>query len=156
MSYRDRQGGLASDGSPTFSNQQDLEADDAAIVSMQEAWGCEIHRFGVLSPIDFFATRHGRLSAVIEHKSRSHDSTRFPTVFLNVRKWLSLQLAHVGLGVPALFVVTFTDGMKWIDLAHVDATRAKIGGCASQVKARSDVEPVIEVVVSSMSGMRRP
>lgn len=71
-------------------------------------------------------------------------------MFLNVRKWLSLQFARTGLGVPAVFVVRWTDCVKWIDVSAIDASKFKIGGCNRIVKSRNDIEPVIEVSVSAM------
>ena len=50
--------------------------------------------------VDFFALRDGMLVGVLELKSRSHTSTTYSTVFLNVRKWGSLMLYHLG-GCPA-------------------------------------------------------
>jgi hypothetical protein len=89
---------------------------------------------------------------VLELKSRTHASDRYPTVFLNVRKWLALNLAAVGLGVPALFVVRFTDDVRWVRIGAV-AGAVRIAGCRSIVKATSDIEPVIQVPVPDMQAL---
>ena len=104
----------------------------------------------MLAPLDFFATRHGRFVSVIEVKCRSHASDTYPTVFLNVRKWLALGLAQVGLGVRALFVVEFTDQIKFIRWDAVGADKVRIGGCSTRVTSHADIEPVIEVEVEQM------
>ena len=85
-----------------------------------------------------------------ELKTRSHSSSQYRTVFLNVRKWLALLMAENGLGVPSVFVVRFTDCVKWIKIADIDGTKIRIGGCKQIVKSRNDIEPVIEVPVRSM------
>lgn len=151
MSYRDRKGGTAADGSPIFATLADTAAEDRVAAALAVSWRCELHRFGALAPIDWWAARHGRVVALVEVKSRSHTADRFSTVYLNVRKWLSLQLAAVGLGVPSFFVVAFSGGdVRWVDIATVDATRVVIGGCSHRVKSRGDVEPVIEVPISTL------
>jgi hypothetical protein len=148
--YYARQAATHLDGSPIFKTADDErnERDVAAVV--EAVWRCELHSFGRLSPVDWYATRAGRLVGVLELKSRTHPHDRYGTVFLNVRKWLALVLAATGLGCPAVFAVKFTDHTRWIDVADVDIRNARIGGCRTVVKARSDVEPVIEVPVSAM------
>ena len=90
------------------------------------------------------------LVGVLELKSRSHASTTYSTVFLNVRKWGSLMLYHLGLGCPALFVVRFTDEYRWINVLEIDASHMKMGGTKHLVKSHTDIEPVILVPVSLM------
>src|SRR6188472_4237947 len=109
--YYDRQTATHIDGSPIFATQQDKSAEDAVAAIAEGVWGCQIRRFGALSPVDWFATRDGRVVGVLEVKSRSHAAAKYETVFLNVRKWLALTLASVGMGVPALYLVQFTDGV---------------------------------------------
>jgi hypothetical protein len=103
-----------------------------------------------LAPVDWYALRHARIVGVAELKSRTHSSFQYPTVFLNVRKWLALQIASIGMGVPGLFVVRFTDGIAWIPIADIDPRRMILGGCSRVVKAESDIEPVIEVLIATM------
>lgn len=95
--------------------------------------------------------RHGRLAGVLELKQRSHESTKYDTVYLNVRKWLALQLASVGLKCPGIFVARFTDGLFWIPVQDIDASKVSISGCARVNKSRADVEPMIEVQISKMT-----
>lgn len=83
-------------------------------------------------------------------KTRSHSADRFLTVFLNVRKWLALSLAEAGLGVPALYIVSFADEQRYIRVNEINASQMRVGGCRRVVKASSDIEPVIEVPVNAM------
>lgn len=150
MSYYARTTAMNSDGTPLFATRNDAAAEDETARLVEQTWGAELHRFGPLAPIDYYAIRHGRLVGLLELKTRSHASTKFPTVFLNVRKWLALRMASMGMGVPAVFVARFEDGARWIDVEDVDASTARMGGCLRVVKAASDVEPVIEVPVAEM------
>ena len=153
-SYYDRSTRTHVDGSPMFASKQDQATEHEVASMLEHAWHCEMRAFGPLSPIDYYALRDGRLVAVVEIKTRSHDAERYPTVFLNVRKWLALSLGQLGLGVPALYVVRFTDGIRWIRVDKIDAKMTNIGGCRSIVKAASDIEPVIHVPVDAMGCLR--
>lgn len=148
--YRDRSGAANSDGTPLHANDYDLAAETEVRAVIEREWNCALHHFGRLCPVDFYAIRDGRLVGLVEVKSRSHASDKFPTVFLNVRKWLALSMAQSGLGVPAMFVVRFTDGVRFIPVGEVNASAVRIGGVAAVVKSHSDVEPVIEVPVEDM------
>jgi hypothetical protein len=150
MPYDERTARPNSDGSPLFASDCDRANQERVRVAVEAAWGCELRYFGDLCPLDFYALRDGRMVGIVEVKSRSHDSGHFPTVYLNVRKWLALLMAEVGLGVPAVFVVSFADGIRFIRAAEVDARQLKIGGTAQIVKSHSDIEPVILVPVSAM------
>lgn len=116
-------------------------------------WSCEFHPFGALAAIDWWMSRHGRIVGVGEIKTRSHAVEQYPTVFLNVRKWLALMLASNGLNVTALFIVRFSDGLRYLPVAEVDASALRVGGCKQRVKSVSDVEPVIEIPVAGMRGL---
>jgi hypothetical protein len=150
LDYYAREAEPVGDGTLSFATLQDERNEADAARLLEAHWKCELHLFGKLSPIDWYATRHGRIVAVAELKTRTHPSGRFPTVFLNVRKWLALSLAETGLGVPALFAVSFTDGVFYVRNAEVDASQVRIGGCSRVVKSSSDVEPVIEVPLELM------
>ena len=137
------------DGTPLFQSTDDQRAERDVAVALGQAWQCTLRPFGALAAIDWYAVRDERLVGVVELKHRSHASTRFPTVFLNVRKWLALLLAGQGLGVPSIFVVQWTDQLGWVSVPAIDARQVIVGGCAALVKSVSDIEPVIEVPVAS-------
>ena len=151
MSYYDRTEATHLDGSPIFATRGDEDSERQVASVLEQAWGVELHRFGKLCAIDWWALRSGRLAGVLELKTRSHASTKYPTVYLNVRKWLALTLAANGLGCPAIYVVRFEDGIFWTPVNEIDASQVTIGGCVRQVKSRSDVEPVIEVPIGKMT-----
>lgn len=155
-SYYNRPGATHLDGTPIFATPEDRQAEHHIAELIADAWDCQIQPFGPLSPIDFYATRHGRLVGVLELKTRSHSRNRYPTVFLNVRKWLALNLAGIGLGVPAMFIVQWADGVGFVNVSCVDGARHVIGGCSRRVKSATDVEPVIEVPVSEFKPLRGP
>ena len=153
MTYYERLGSMHLDGSQIFATPEDMAAEDEISSAVEAAWDCTLKRFGALAPVDWFAVRHDRVVGVLELKTRTHSIAEYSTVFLNVRKWLALTLAACGLGVPAIFVVRFTDGVRWCSVREVDASQIRIGGCSRVVKAANDIEPVIEVPVTLMRSL---
>jgi len=155
MTYYERANVVHLDGTRIFNKPADQEAARDVANLIEQAWNCELHPFGALSPIDWYAQRFGRLIGLLEVKARSHAINTYPTVYLNVRKWLALSLGSVGLGVPAIFAVRFTDCVTWTPVARIDATQTVIAGCARLVKSHNDIEPVIEVPIGNLRTLVR-
>lgn len=151
--YYGREPTILDTGLASFVTKGDEAAEQDVAREIERAWDCTLHKFGMLSPIDFYAERKGQVVGMVEVKSRSHSTTDYPSVFLNVRKWLALQMAAVGMNVQAVFVVRFTDETRFIDMRDVDASRMRIGGVGREraVSSRSDREPIIEVPVAKMA-----
>jgi hypothetical protein len=155
MAYADRTYRTNAEGLRVFSQPEDHAAEEAAARRIEAAWGCRLHRFAQFDSIDWWAERDGKMVALVEIKTRSHGIGKYPTVWLNVRKWLALSLGSTGLGVPAVFVVQFADTLRYVNVAQVDASRQRIGGCRQVVKARTDREPVIDVPVEQLREVGR-
>jgi hypothetical protein len=151
VSYDKRQASVNTDGTPIYAVDYDKQHEVELARMLEGKWNCEVRRFGRLCSLDFYILRDGRLVGVAELKSRTHATTTYPTVYLNLRKWLALSLAAMGLGCPALFVVRFTDGVRYINVNDIDARQVSFGGCRQVVKSHTDREPVIEVPVVSMT-----
>ena len=154
MSYYDREIARHIDGTPIFKSVDDEKSEAYVASVISNSLSCCIDSFGKLSPIDWYAHKNGRLIGLLELKSRSHDSLKYKTVYLNVRKYLALLLGSSGLGVPSVFVVDFTDYIKWINVTEIKTNKIIIGGCKKIVKSRNDIEPIIEVPVSDMKNLR--
>jgi len=146
--YYRRNGTQHSDGTHVFAQPDDVRSEREVQEILERVWRCDLRRFGALSPIDWFACRDERVVALVELKTRSHNVGKYSSVFLNLRKWTALMLASNGFGVPPLFVVRFTDSIKYVDVRAVTGSNVRIAGCAKRVKSRSDIEPVIDVPVS--------
>lgn len=154
MSYYERSNVVHIDGTHIFRTQEDRDAEREVASQIEAAWHCELREFGALSPVDWYAVRMSRMIGVLELKARSHSVSAYATIFLNVRKWLALSLAQVGMGVPAVFVVKFSDDLRWIPLVDIDPQRLSIAGCRRLVKAKNDIEPIIEVPVNRLRPLR--
>ena len=153
--YYKRQTRSNSDGTPLFTKDLDKEHEEEVAQIIGRAWRCQVHEYGRLAPIDYYAERDGRLVGLLELKSRTHVHDKYPTVFLNSRKWLVLTMASLGMAVPGIFVVRFIDGLYWIPIAQVDARNITMGGTKKIVKSRTDIEPVIEVPIEDFEEIPR-
>jgi len=152
--YYNRDLGKNSDGTPIYANRADAENERLVIDAIQDAWKCEVRSFGKLCPIDFYALRDNRIVSVLELKSRTHKKADYPDVFLNVRKWLALSMASLGIGCPAIFVVKFTDGIYYVKVSEIQPGSVEMGGTSKIVKSRTDIEPVFRVGVQLLKELQ--
>ena len=147
MDYYSRTSGINTDGTPTFSNITDESNETYVIGEIEKKWNCKIYKFGKLCQVDFYAIRDERIVSVLELKSRTHESGKYPDVFLNFRKWLALTLASYGLGCPAIFIVKFTNGIYYTPISEIPVGFVDIGGTNKIVKSHTDIEPVFRVKI---------
>jgi len=102
------------DGTRVFQSDDDRTNEQAVADEIAAKWNCEVKHFAALSPVDWYFVRSNRLIGIGECKCRTMASDHFSTSHLSVRKWLALELAAIGLNVPAAFFVKYTDGLFWI------------------------------------------
>jgi hypothetical protein len=156
--YRDRKPILLADGTHCFQDDEDRqeEAGIARLVEEQTARVCidrcgwEIRHFAELSQIDWYAVHYKRVIGLLELKGRDHSSGKYRTVFLNAHKYWALLHGSKGFGVPALFVVRFSDQVRWSALRDIDPRNLTFGGGQKAEPGPNDFEPVIEVPVGQM------
>lgn len=153
--YYSRESATFVDGSPIFKTEADRRNEETVAGLIKSAWRCELLSMGELSAVDWCAIRDGRIVGWCELKSRSHEVGKYPTVFLNLRKWLALQFASLGNGAPPIFIVKWVDDVRWINVHKIPQIKMSLGGCGQVVKARSDWEPVIEVPIPQMVSLRK-
>lgn len=148
--YYNRPGGVAADGTPTYAVAADTEAESRVDRIVEAAWGCTVHKLPPLSPIDRYIEKDGRLVAYLEIKTRTHRADRFPDVWLNHRKYMALLNMHLAVGVATVFVVQFTDQIRWVDVSHLTPGSLRMGGTRRLVKSDTDREPMVKVMVADM------
>ena len=146
--YYERQTRPNTDGTPLFHTDHDKKLEWSVARQLELLWHCTIKPYGNLCPVDWYAERHGRPVGALELKGRQDTPYgTYPTVYLNVRKWLALHLHQMGIGTPSLFVVKWQDYLGFMRVDAIDTSRVKIGGCKEIVKSHTDIEPIIEVPV---------
>lgn len=144
------------DGREAFANAGDKANEEHVRAVLEAAWDVTLHPYGGhFTPIDMYAVRDGKPVANVEVKCRTHASDKYATIYLNFRKWHQLIVPWVFTGLPSIFVVKFVNEIRFIDVAKVDARNVRVGGCSRVVKAKSDIEPVIEIPIREM-GVIRP
>ena len=148
--YADRQPAQHLDGTSIWRDADDARGEAETAALLARAWGCSIKQFAPLSPLDYYAVRQERIVGYLELKTRSHSTTDYPTVFLSLRKWLGLTLAQVASGVPGLFVARFTDAIRWVPVAEVDARAVRFAGTRVAHARGRGVEPLIDVPLAIM------
>jgi len=142
-------------GRQWFETPKDRYNEAMVAGALEDAWRCDIHRCSDRSRLDWHILRNGRLVAIAECKARTHATISYPTVWLRVVKYSALRFEAEAFAVPGLFVVAFTDGVRWIDVADVDASPAsrRIAGWRHPRRnghQRTDTELVIDVPMASM------
>jgi hypothetical protein len=60
------------------------------------------------------------------------------------------------MGVPGIFCCQYTDGIWWIPLKRIDASRHHVGGCFRIVESINDIEPLIDVPIADMTRVKEP
>ena len=143
-------GAINSDGTRIAVTADDATREAEVDRILADRWQCAIRRFPKLHPIDRYAERHTRLVALVELKCFRKSSTDHPTVIVAVKKWMSLKLGAFGLNVPGFFVFSMIDGVFFVDVDRINATRQRITGRRDRAGMPHDVEPMIDVPVEDL------
>ena len=129
--------------------ERDFKAEDAAKIYIGDKWNCTVSELGDFGDIDWMLYRDNRIVAIAEFKRLYRDSTEWPNLYFNVKKWLPLMLVGAGLKVPSMFIVQFNDRISYIDVANIDASKNEVNGRADRSRA-SDLQPTILAPIAEM------
>jgi hypothetical protein len=132
----------------------DVDNENAAAIRLEAAWAVKLHRYPRLHSVDWYAERADELVGYVEIKSRTVTADHYPTVFLSMRKYLSLTMLEHTTGIAGTFVAGFSCGsLLWIRVRDVDARHVKITGRTDRGRAE-DREPMILVPIPDMTVVR--
>lgn len=135
---------------PTTQAQRNVERNVADLLA--RSWSCEVHAFPRLSPVDWYLARGARLVGVAELKGRNIGAEDRALAYMDVHKWFALSYASLAFGVPGVYVVAFTDAVRWCYVDGVDPRRVQVVGRRDRGVA-SDVHPAIAIPVPDMHGV---
>lgn len=149
---------LRRERSPTCSTEtviirttrEDTQREQAVAGVLRNAWNCDVVRTGYKDELDFWLVRDGKTEAVAELKNRKVESATYEDVFLSRHKWDALFRATFAHRIEGLFIVNFTDELRYIRLADIDATRLRMGGRWDRTDAPNDWEMMVMVPVAEM------
>lgn len=134
----------------------DVDNETAAAARLEAAWGVTLHRYPRLNAVDWYAERDDRLVGHVEIKVRTCTATTYPTVYLSLRKYLSLLTLEQATGARSAFVAGFACGtLLWTPITEVDARDVVMAGRHDRGYA-SDREPMILVPIPGMIPVAAP
>lgn len=135
--------------------EEDTRRETEVASILERVWNCEVVRTSYLDGLDFWLVRNGTPEAVAELKNRLVKTTTYDEIFLSQHKWDALHRASEAHQIEALFIVNFTDELRYIRLSDIDATNLKVGGRADRTDAPNDREIMVMVPVSQMKVIHR-
>jgi hypothetical protein len=129
-----------------FQTETDLLWQEAVKEKIKDQWGYELHFFGPMDEVDGWIEGKGQIVAIVEIKRRHVDRNTYPTIWVSLRKWTALMLAHQGFGKHGLFIVHYNDGIYYYPAYKMSGYPLVIGGREDRGTA-NDREPVIDLPV---------
>lgn len=94
----------------------DMETEQHVADKCCSVWSCMAERSYKGGPYDYRLLRDGILVALLEVRRRNVNSDTYADLFMSERKHRQLLGLASSYGVPMVFVVSFDDGDRWIDL----------------------------------------
>lgn len=122
------------------------EADVVALYAQYK--NCDYEKLPIAYKADYAFLRDGEIVAFIEIRCRNVAHDEYPTIMLSLLKWHDVNAMAKAAGVPAMFVVRYTDGVYAIPFREMP-DEITMGGRALQRDSR-DREPVVHYNVSRM------
>lgn len=109
---------------------------------------CEYEKLPIQYKADYAFLRDGDIVALVEIRCRNVSHDQYDTIMLSLLKWNDINELAQRMGVPAMFVVRYTDGIYTIPLRETPDAFL-MGGRAVMRDAR-DREPVVHYNVDRM------
>jgi hypothetical protein len=138
-----------------FETEIDLLHERAVADVLEILWRCQLVKRAPTDPCDYNAVRDDKLMSVIEIKCRTSEKARYPTVYVSHDKRNDLLAEGELLGVPALWVVRFTDMLCYIDAGKITGS-VTLAGRPPRAGSTKDQEKMIELDIQLLSNLRIP
>ena len=130
---------------PVYETKSDRGRERKVSLELAKAWSAELLATQVLSACDYVMSRDGEVKALVEIKCRSNEAARYPDYMISNDKIEKIKAAARIIGALPLLVVSFTDGIYWVDLSK-SIGRVDVGGR----KDRGDPSDLEQVLLISM------
>ena len=135
-----------------YESQSDLDGELRIVERIKKKWNCGAVKMPHEYYTDFFLTEAGdskrvMAKAMCEIRCRSHRFGVFDSVFISLNKARNLLEMSEFTGLPALFVVQWTDKCGYIKLAS-PLPEITIGG-RNNMRDKYDTEPVVNLPVEN-------
>lgn len=135
-----------------YENETNRKNEQAAKLRLEASWSVMLRKLPIKYGAEWVAFRDDQAVAVIEYKNRPHESTRFPTYLLSAHKWMAMRSLADTIGVPAVLVVEFIDGMQHYTL-EAGTAKASWAGRRDRDDA-DDLEPCMMIPMHLFGSIR--
>lgn len=132
-----------------WETEDDLRRESDVVAFYAKIKGCEYEKLPIAYKADYAFLRDGEVVALVEIRCRNVTHNEYPTIMLSLLKWHDMNALAKSMGVPAMFVVRYTDGIYSLPLRLVP-DEFGMGGRALMRDAR-DREPVVHYNVDRMT-----
>lgn len=129
---------------PTYETDADIAKEAEVAKVAAEKWNCEMFKLAKFGQFDFAAIRSGQIKAFVEIRCRSNRSDAYPTMIVSANKVIAAWQTEMATGIPAFFVVRWTDQIGFINLAQRFAVT--IGGRVDRGD-KADIEAVCHIPI---------
>ena len=103
---------------PMYESQSDLKREEDVVKELSAHWMCDYQKLPMSYQLDYALLREGKICALCEIKVRNVVSDYYGTLIISASKRLAgLQYSKM-LGVPALLVVKYEDGLRFINFSE--------------------------------------
>jgi hypothetical protein len=142
---------------PMYENDLTLKDEKRIQPLLEQKWNLSLHKMPVSYRIDWFATRNGEASAVIEYKRRFVESSQYETIFLSLGKWNAGMDFVIKNNLAFVFVAEWNDKIGYLAVTEPPKESFQIGfgGRTVQTRDSGDIEPVIHLPISKFTMMER-
>ncbi len=132
----------------------DKDREEAITRDICRAWSCKAGSLGRYSRVDRYLYNGDKLRCAIEIKARANrDSNTFPTVLLNLDKFMNLAYLEALTRLPAYYFVLFKDGLYYVDVRQVRNCPIVVRGRKDR-NLQNDVEPCYEIPITEFRRMK--
>lgn len=103
---------------PMYESKADLEREEAVVQELSQHWMCDYHKLPISYQLDYALLRDGKICAICEIKVRNVVLNHYDTLIISAAKRLAgLQYSKM-MGIPALLVVKYEDGIRFINFSE--------------------------------------
>lgn len=130
--------------------KQDLSNEQEIARAIEQKWNCHANKLPKHYRCDFVLTRAGNVVAFAEVKCRSIPHNRYRNVILGLKKVTETNALAREAGVPAYFVIRFTDGTYYTDINRAISYAVTYGGQTVKMRDSRDMEPTCNIPISNL------
>lgn len=134
----------------TYETEEDRRREAECRARIERIWQCSIEKNPKFYQIDLVAVKTGRIIFFFEVKGKGHYSTRYPTAFIGLAKWLKLVEVNRVTGIDTFLFFPFKDDqIIYANVALVKPTY-RWGGRSRDQRDDQDLEPEVHIEIAEM------